>query len=170
MDVGQFSLSPTVRQRTSTSASEWCKRYGSQTPNMKLIDIKMYSLTCSSSGCEFKWGTFQHVVKGETQPNLVFDGEDLSWLDVDIASGVAQPISNTRRKASLHKEVQPTPPQSLPPFSSRSMSRTKEVVVVEGIDVDQEYIKEDEEEVDNENEEKSSGKENSDEYLNFYVA
>lgn len=69
----------------------------------------------------------------------------------------------------MHKEVQYTPPQSLPPFSSISMSRKKEVVVVEGIDVDQEYIKEDEEEVDNENEEKSSGKESADEYLNFYV-
>jgi hypothetical protein len=43
----------------------------------------------------------------ETQPNLMFDGDDLSWLDVDIASGAAQPTINTRSQAK--KATTPAP-------------------------------------------------------------
>lgn len=41
------------------------------------------------------------LVKGETQSYLIFDGDDLSWLDVNIASGVAEPILYTKRKTTL---------------------------------------------------------------------
>ncbi|MCI92483.1 hypothetical protein A2U01_0113779, partial [Trifolium medium] len=65
------------------------------------------------------------------QPDLVFDGDDLSWLDVDIASGIAEPTINTRRsQATLQKKaVAHRPPP--PPPSSRSKPKSKEVVAVD---------------------------------------
>lgn len=84
--------------------------------------------------------------EGEAQPDnddMVFDGDDLSWLDVEIASGVAEPTINNRRQATLQKKATAPPPPS--PSSSRSNPKTKEVVVVDDEFGDQEYFGEDEE-------------------------
>ncbi|RDX86293.1 hypothetical protein CR513_32390, partial [Mucuna pruriens] len=40
--------------------TEWWKMYGTHTPHLKNIAIKVLSLTCSSSGCERNWSTFDH--------------------------------------------------------------------------------------------------------------
>ncbi|KAL2333697.1 hypothetical protein Fmac_014910 [Flemingia macrophylla] len=35
--------------------------YGGQTPQLKILAIKVLSLTCSLSGCEHNWSTFEHI-------------------------------------------------------------------------------------------------------------
>ncbi|XP_050896545.1 uncharacterized protein LOC127103323 [Lathyrus oleraceus] len=84
--------------------------------------------------------------EGEAQldnDDMVFDGDDLSWLDVEIASGVAEPTINTRSQTTLQKKAIAPPPPS--PSSSRSNPKTKEVVVVDDEFGDQKYFGEDEE-------------------------
>nr|KYP42186.1 hypothetical protein KK1_036401 [Cajanus cajan] len=41
--------------------SEWWKMYGGHTPHLQIVAIKVLSLTCSSSGCEHNWSTFEHI-------------------------------------------------------------------------------------------------------------
>jgi hypothetical protein len=35
--------------------------YGSEVPDLQLLAIKVLGLTCSASGCERNWSTFEHV-------------------------------------------------------------------------------------------------------------
>ena len=44
----------------SFSAS-WWERFGEQTPELTKFAIRVLSLTCSASGCERNWSTFQSV-------------------------------------------------------------------------------------------------------------
>jgi hypothetical protein len=62
--------------------------------------------------------------EGQAQHDLVFDDDDFSWLDVEIAIGAAEPIINTRSQAAFQKAAAPPPP--LPP-SSRSRPKEKKV-------------------------------------------
>ncbi|RDY06914.1 hypothetical protein CR513_09037, partial [Mucuna pruriens] len=41
--------------------AEWWKMYGAHTLHLQNIIIKVLSLTCSSSGCERNWSTFEHI-------------------------------------------------------------------------------------------------------------
>ncbi|XP_020228458.1 uncharacterized protein LOC109818574 isoform X1 [Cajanus cajan] len=41
--------------------AEWWKMYGGHTPHLQIVAIKVLSLTCSSSGCERNWSTFEHI-------------------------------------------------------------------------------------------------------------
>nr|XP_027193546.1 uncharacterized protein LOC101501031 [Cicer arietinum] len=58
---GLFGLGGAIRQRTTLAPAEWWKTYGAQTPLLQLLAIKVLSLTCSSSGCERNWSTFEHI-------------------------------------------------------------------------------------------------------------
>ncbi|KAJ0539419.1 putative HAT dimerization domain, ribonuclease H-like superfamily [Helianthus annuus] len=53
---GFFSLETAKRQH-----AEWWKLYGKGTPNLQQLAIRVLSLTCSSSGCERNWSTFEHI-------------------------------------------------------------------------------------------------------------
>jgi hypothetical protein len=47
--------------------------------------------------------------EGQAQHDLVFDDDDFSWLDVEIAIGAAEPIINTRSQAAFQKAAAPPP-------------------------------------------------------------
>lgn len=69
--------------------------------------------------------------KDEAQPDnddMVFDGDDLSWLDIEIASGVVELTINTRSQAVMQKKATAPPPP--PPFSSKAKPKVKEMVEV----------------------------------------
>ena len=40
-------------------AAYWWRMFGSQTPNLQKLAIKILSLTCSASGCERNWSVFE---------------------------------------------------------------------------------------------------------------
>ncbi|XP_073222552.1 uncharacterized protein [Cicer arietinum] len=61
IDNGLFGLGGAIRQRATLIPVEWWKTYGAQTPLLQLLDIKVLSLTCSSSRCERNWSTFEHI-------------------------------------------------------------------------------------------------------------
>ncbi|XP_027187631.1 uncharacterized protein [Cicer arietinum] len=58
---GLFGLGGAIRQRATLAPDEWWKTYEAQTPLLQLLAIKVLSLTCSSSGCERNWSTFEHI-------------------------------------------------------------------------------------------------------------
>nr|KYP49050.1 hypothetical protein KK1_029253 [Cajanus cajan] len=43
------------------AAAQWWRLYGSSTPNLQQLAIKILSLTCSSSGCERNWSVFEQI-------------------------------------------------------------------------------------------------------------
>ncbi|XP_058755022.1 uncharacterized protein LOC131628172 [Vicia villosa] len=95
----------------------------------------------------------------EVQPDddMVFDGDDLSWLDVEIASGAVEPIINTRSQAALQKKA-----TTAAPSSSRSKGKAKEVVVVDDEFGDQDYLGEGEEDEEDEENEEDGGSDDED--------
>ncbi|XP_028219434.1 uncharacterized protein LOC114401185 [Glycine soja] len=42
-------------------AAYWWRMFGSQTPNLQKLAIKILSLTCSASGCEKNWSVFEQI-------------------------------------------------------------------------------------------------------------
>ncbi|RDX65806.1 hypothetical protein CR513_55501, partial [Mucuna pruriens] len=49
-----------VRKRTTMAPAEWWKMYRTHTPHLRNLVIKVLSLTCSLSGYESNWSTFEH--------------------------------------------------------------------------------------------------------------
>lgn len=41
--------------------AEWWASYGSSSPNLQHLAIRILSLTCSASGCERNWSVFEQV-------------------------------------------------------------------------------------------------------------
>ena len=41
--------------------AEWWSLYGSSTPNLQQLAIRILSLTCSACGCERNWSVFEQV-------------------------------------------------------------------------------------------------------------
>ncbi|KAI9077222.1 hypothetical protein K1719_040793 [Acacia pycnantha] len=50
-----------VRQRNKSAPALWWKSYGAQVPDLRNLAIRVLGLTCSASGCERNWSTFEHI-------------------------------------------------------------------------------------------------------------
>ncbi|KAG5020141.1 hypothetical protein JHK82_016051 [Glycine max] len=50
-----------MAQRKTHSPIYWWRMFGSQTPNLQKLAIKILSLTCSASGCERNWSVFEFI-------------------------------------------------------------------------------------------------------------
>ncbi|KAL5187367.1 Serine hydroxymethyltransferase 7 [Glycine soja] len=50
-----------MAQRKTHSLTYWWRMFGSQTPNLHKLTIKILSLTCSASGCERNWSVFEQI-------------------------------------------------------------------------------------------------------------
>jgi len=42
---------------------EWWEMFGDGTPELRRFFIRVLSLTCSSSGCECNWSSFEMVIQ-----------------------------------------------------------------------------------------------------------
>ncbi|KAK4253832.1 hypothetical protein QN277_010456 [Acacia crassicarpa] len=58
---GLFGMNAAVRQRTKSAPTLWWKSYGAQVPELRNLAVRVLGLTCSSSGCERNWSTFEHI-------------------------------------------------------------------------------------------------------------
>lgn len=45
----------------SPVSASWWERFGEETPELTKFAIRVLSLTCSASGCERNWSTFESV-------------------------------------------------------------------------------------------------------------
>ncbi|KAG4946995.1 hypothetical protein JHK87_043002 [Glycine soja] len=48
-------------QRKTHSSTYWWRMFGSQTPNLQKLAIKILSLTCNASRCERNWSVFEQI-------------------------------------------------------------------------------------------------------------
>ncbi|XP_075670297.1 uncharacterized protein LOC142640087 [Castanea sativa] len=122
-DEGLFGIQLTLRSRKTRALAEWWSLYGSSTPNLQQLAIKILSLTYSACGCERNWSVFEQcdvidpislddidesnewlLGKIGIEPSMdaedkfVFDDDDdgLIWGAVARATGVGEPRKNTR--------------------------------------------------------------------------
>ncbi|KAL6569780.1 hypothetical protein OROMI_014294 [Orobanche minor] len=58
---GDFGCPMAIRSRKLRSPSKWWERFGSKTPELTSFAIRVLSLTCSASGCERNWSTFESI-------------------------------------------------------------------------------------------------------------
>ncbi|KAL6561598.1 hypothetical protein OROMI_017199 [Orobanche minor] len=56
---GDFGCPMAIRSRKLRSPGKWWERFGSKTPELTSFAIRVLSLTCSASGCERNWSTFE---------------------------------------------------------------------------------------------------------------
>ncbi|KAL6531369.1 hypothetical protein OROMI_027732 [Orobanche minor] len=58
---GDFGCPMAIRSRKLRSRGKWWERFGSKTPELTSFAIRVLSLTCSASGCERNWSTFESI-------------------------------------------------------------------------------------------------------------
>ncbi|KAL6546889.1 hypothetical protein OROMI_022610 [Orobanche minor] len=58
---GDFGCPMAIRSRKLRSPGKWWERFGSKTPELTSFAIRVLSLTCSASGCERNWSTFESI-------------------------------------------------------------------------------------------------------------
>ncbi|XP_021827724.1 uncharacterized protein LOC110768320 [Prunus avium] len=56
---GEFGGRLAVNSRKLRTPANWWKRFGRDTPELTKFAIRVLSLTCSASGCERNWSTFE---------------------------------------------------------------------------------------------------------------
>ena len=60
--MGEFGSRIAIDSRTLRSPTSWWMRFGGSTPELQKFAIRVLSLTCSASGCERNWSTFESVI------------------------------------------------------------------------------------------------------------
>ncbi|XP_022025478.2 uncharacterized protein LOC110926009 [Helianthus annuus] len=58
---GRFALDIAKRAHCTIAPAQWWNLYGKEVPNIQQLAMKVLSLTCSSSGCERNWSTFEQI-------------------------------------------------------------------------------------------------------------
>ncbi|KAL5154407.1 hypothetical protein HKD37_19G053775 [Glycine soja] len=70
-----------MAQRKTHSPTYWWRMFGSQTPNLQKLAIKILSLTCSASGCERNWSVFE-----QQRYNARDEIDPISVNDIDVCN------------------------------------------------------------------------------------
>ncbi|KAL5145418.1 hypothetical protein HKD37_06G015463 [Glycine soja] len=96
----RFGMTVAMKARTEISPTEWWKLYGGKTQHLQTIAIKVLSLTCSSSGCERNWSTFEHIhlkkrrrLEHQKLQDLVYVKYNQALLDRFECHDVIDPIA-----------------------------------------------------------------------------
>ncbi|KAL6509618.1 hypothetical protein OROGR_022928 [Orobanche gracilis] len=58
---GEFGSPMAIRSRKLRSPGKWWERFGSKIPELTSFATRVLSLTCSASGCERNWSTFESI-------------------------------------------------------------------------------------------------------------
>ena len=60
--MGEFGTRIAIDSQTLRSPTSWWMRFGGSTSELQNFAIRVLSLTCSASGCERNWSTFESVI------------------------------------------------------------------------------------------------------------
>lgn len=58
---GDFGRNSAIHNCSHMPPNEWWSIYGTNTPNLKKLVIRVLSQTCIFSGCERNWSIFEHI-------------------------------------------------------------------------------------------------------------
>ncbi|KAF8379081.1 hypothetical protein HHK36_028509 [Tetracentron sinense] len=67
---GLFARETAKLTRKTKQPANWWESYGDSAPELQRLAIRILSLTCSSSGCERNWSTFEHWITEKEDPAL----------------------------------------------------------------------------------------------------
>ncbi|RZB42889.1 PHD finger protein ING1 isoform B [Glycine soja] len=81
IDAEHFGSNFLMAQRKTHSPTYWWRMFGSQTPNLQKLAIKILSLTCSASGCEKNWSVFE-----QQRYNARDEIDPISLNDIDVCN------------------------------------------------------------------------------------
>nr|KAJ0227509.1 hypothetical protein LSAT_V11C100007330 [Lactuca sativa] len=59
--IRMFGISAAVLRRKKMQPAKWWSSYGDECPKLQHLAIRVLSLTCSATGCERNWSTFDHI-------------------------------------------------------------------------------------------------------------
>ncbi|CAI8586277.1 unnamed protein product [Vicia faba] len=95
-----FGRKSTVDERCIVRADQWWKTYGTCTPTLQRLGIRILSQTCSASGCERNWSIFEHIhskkrnrLEHQKLNDLVFVRYNLRLQNRKIRNGSYDPIN-----------------------------------------------------------------------------
>ena len=57
-----YGISYIITHTYFCNIAKWWSLYGSSTPNLQQLAIKILSLTCSACGCEHNWSVFEEFL------------------------------------------------------------------------------------------------------------
>ncbi|XP_073352089.1 uncharacterized protein [Aegilops tauschii subsp. strangulata] len=74
-EEGSFGRDSAKRQRRNKNfdPAEWWSNHGSSAPNLRVLAMRILSLTCSSSACERNFSVFQQVQGSKRRNRLLHD-------------------------------------------------------------------------------------------------
>ncbi|KAJ1422762.1 Ribonuclease H-like superfamily [Sesbania bispinosa] len=105
---GMFGSTIAIAMRGEVAPAQWWRMYGSDTPYLQQLAIRILSLTCSASGCERNWSVFEQVhtkrrnrLEHKRLHDLVFVKYNQA-LHRSLSSGLDEPRQYTRH----HKRKQ----------------------------------------------------------------
>ncbi|CAL8106744.1 unnamed protein product [Prunus armeniaca] len=82
-----------MNSRKLRTPANWWKRFGRNTPELTKFAIRALSLTCSESGCERNWSTFEQI---HTKKRNRLEHQKLNALsDDEWIAEVGEPILTT---------------------------------------------------------------------------
>ncbi|KAL4199596.1 hypothetical protein AMTRI_Chr03g52000 [Amborella trichopoda] len=114
--MGTLGSDIAVRQMTKIYPSSWWANHGQSAPNLQKMAQLVLNLTCTTSGCECNFSTFkmrfqiedpiivedldqtsEWLVEPDAKDEHVFEGESLTWTQVQEEAGLAlSPVRATK--------------------------------------------------------------------------
>ncbi|XP_068486767.1 uncharacterized protein [Phaseolus vulgaris] len=98
---GAFAMDDAKESRKTILPGEWWEMFGYRTPELKRFAIQILSLTCSSSGCERNWSSFEMVhtkrrnrLHQKKMNDLVYVMYNLKLSNKQIRKTVALPFDD----------------------------------------------------------------------------
>ncbi|XP_077219001.1 uncharacterized protein LOC143853151 [Tasmannia lanceolata] len=100
---GMFGMKLAIRNRTKLGPVAWWNQFGGDVEELQTFAIRILSQTCSATGCERNWSTFEHIhsakrnrLEHQRLDDLVFVHYNLKFRERDLlrkSSTTSDPLS-----------------------------------------------------------------------------
>ncbi|KAI9112920.1 hypothetical protein K1719_016034 [Acacia pycnantha] len=98
MEVITYWPENSIRQRNKSAPALWWKSYGAQVPNLRNLAVRVLGLTCSASGCERNWSTFEHI---HSKKRSRLEHQRLQDLDMQQKRKLGSLLKSMMRKQNM---------------------------------------------------------------------
>ncbi|XP_077237419.1 uncharacterized protein LOC143879120 [Tasmannia lanceolata] len=101
--TGMFEMKMAICSRGRLGPVAWWNQFGNDVPDLQSFAVKILSQTCSATGCERNWSTFEHIhsakrnrLEHQRLNDLVFVHYNLKFRERDLnrrSSTTSDPLS-----------------------------------------------------------------------------
>ncbi|XP_077234176.1 uncharacterized protein LOC143876344 [Tasmannia lanceolata] len=89
--TGMFAMKMAIRNRGRLGPVAWWNQFGNDVPELQSFTVRILSQTCSATGCERNWSTFEHIhsakrnrLEHQRLNDLVFVHYNLKFRERDL--------------------------------------------------------------------------------------